>query len=330
MLSSNLLLTEKNHMKSLKTLLSTARNKKAAIFEHVDPSPSVFRLFHGLSDGLPDLYVEQLGPDVLFVHSLDTDYETMDWEEMATATNTKSIYLKRARSGKEKSAADLVYGPPQPHVTGEENGVSYELRPAEGYSFGLFTDQRKNRQTILSTVKPGQTVLNTFAYTCAFSVCAAMAGATVTSLDLSKPYLDWGRDNFRLNNIDPDEHEFIFGDVFDWLKRFAKKEKKWDLVILDPPTFSRTKQGATFQVEKQYSELLSLALAITAPGGRILCSQNKHTFTKEAFEKTLHTCLQEQVGNAFTLQYSSLPPEFSTSSTQAPASHSFWIALHSS
>ncbi len=315
-------------MNTLKTLLQKAGSKRHAIFKRVDPAPSVFRLFHGLSDGLQDLYIEQLGPDVLFVHSLDTDYEKMDWEEMATATHTKTIYLKRARSGKGKSAADLVYGPPQPRVTGEENGVSFELRPAEGYSFGLFTDQRTNRQTILSSVKPGQTVLNTFAYTCAFSVCAAMAGATVTSLDLSKNYLDWGRDNFRLNNIDPDQHDFIFGDVFDWLKRFARKGKTWDLIILDPPTFSRTKKGATFQVEKQYGELLSLALAITAPGGRILCSQNKHTFTKEAFEATLQTCLEEHVGSAFDLEYSPLPPEFSISSTQSPASHSFWITLH--
>ena len=98
-------------------------------------------------------------------------------------------------------------------------------------------------------------VLNTFAYTCGFSVCAAAAGARVTSLDLSKTYLDWGRANFALNAIDPTRHDFISGDAFDWLRRFAGKKRRFDVIILDPPTFSRSKKAAFFRPKKIMARL---------------------------------------------------------------------------
>jgi 23S rRNA (cytosine1962-C5)-methyltransferase len=79
-------------------------------------------------------------------------------------------------------------------------------------------------------------VLNTFAYTCAFSVCAALGGAKTTSLDLSRKYLDWGRRNFELNGLDPAAHDFIFGDCFEWMRRLVKKGRLFDAVLLDPPT----------------------------------------------------------------------------------------------
>ena len=84
-------------------------------------------------------------------------------------------------------------------------------------------------------------MLNVFAYTCAFSLCAAAAGARATSLDLSRRYLDWGRANFEANGIDPAPHDWIFGDAFDWLRRLAKKGRAFDVVVLDPPTFSTAK-----------------------------------------------------------------------------------------
>src|ERR1700722_7436295 len=123
----------------------------------------------------------------------------------------------------------------------------------EGYSVGLFLDQRDNRRRFLTNHvaadfplfpngAAGAEVLNTFAYTCGFSVCAAKAGARTTSLDLSKKYLDWGKRNFALNGLDPAAHDFIYGDTFDWLRRLAKKGRAFDPVVLDPPTFSQSKE----------------------------------------------------------------------------------------
>jgi len=101
-----------------------------------------------------------------------------------------------------------------------ENGVTYLINFGEGLSTGLFLDQRENRRRLLNMPLTGKSVLNCF-YTCAFSVVAAKAGAVTTSVDLSRNYLAWGKANFQANNLDPGPHGFVFGDVFDWLKRFA-------------------------------------------------------------------------------------------------------------
>ena len=146
---------------------------------------------------------------------------------------------------------------------------------------GLFLDQRENRKRILhnrivpgfpvfSESPAGAGVLNVFSYTCGFSVCAAKAGTTTVSLDLSQKNLDWGRENFRLNNIDPEEHDFIYGDAFDWLKRLVRRGRLFDLIILDPPTFSRSKKTGTFQVVRDYGTLVELALPLLRRGGMLL------------------------------------------------------------
>src|SRR5262249_52047502 len=126
---------------------------------------------------------------------------------------------------------------------------------SEGYSVGLFLDQRENRRRLLtghvaagfslpkSEIRNHKSqILNTFAYTCGFSVCAAKAGAITTNLDLSKKYLEWGKRNFALNQIALAPHEFLYGDVFDWLSRLTRKQRQFDLILLDPPTFSQSRE----------------------------------------------------------------------------------------
>src|SRR6185369_16519313 len=105
----------------------------------------------------------------------------------------------------------------------------------------------------------GAEVLNTFAYTCGFSLAAAKAGARTTNLDLSKKYLEWGKRNFALNDLDAARHGFIYGDAFDWLRRLQKGGRVFDCVILDPPTFSRSKDSGTWQAEKNYGKLVEAA-----------------------------------------------------------------------
>jgi len=169
-----------------------------------------------------------------------------------------------------------------------ENGVTYLINFGEGLASGLFLDQRENRYRLLHTA--AKRVLNCFAYTCAFSVAAAKAGALTTSVDLSRKYLEWGKDNFRANELDLTGHDFIFGDVFDWLKRFAKRGQTWDIVLLDPPTFSTTKKGRSFRAERDYLELAKLAATLVVPGGTLFCSTNQRTFAPEAFERTIRQC----------------------------------------
>src|SRR5436305_3148961 len=165
----------------------------------------------------------------------------------------ESLMRQVRQTSAGEACPKLVLGEAAPGpFTVKENGVSYELSFEEGYSVGLFLDQRDNRRRFLvdhvsagfplfGPQSAGREVLNTFAYSCSFSVCAALGGGRVTSLDLSKKYLEWGKRNFVLNGLDPAAHDFIHGDVFDWLRRMAKKQRRFDAVILDPPTFSQSK-----------------------------------------------------------------------------------------
>jgi 23S rRNA (cytosine1962-C5)-methyltransferase len=123
-------------------------------------------------------------------------------------------------------------------------------------------------------------VLNLFAYTCGFGVCAALAGAArVLNLDLSRNYLDWGRENYALNGLDADPHDFVFGDALDWLGRLSRRGEQFDLVILDPPSFSSGRSGA-FSVVRDFPRLATLAARVVAPGGILLAATN-HAGTSE-------------------------------------------------
>ncbi len=170
----------------------------------------------------------------------------------------------------------------------KENGVNSLVDFTAGYSQGLFLDQRLNREQLGQRIQPGDRLLNCFSYTCSFSVVAALAGAVTTSMDLSARYLDWGKENFRLNELDPNEHYFCKGDVMDWLKRFAKQGRSFRGLILDPPTFSRNGKKV-FKVENDYAELVRLATAVLEEnGGWLLCSTNHHSLPPWSFEAMLY------------------------------------------
>jgi 23S rRNA (cytosine1962-C5)-methyltransferase len=164
----------------------------------------------------------------------------------------------------------------------QENGMRFGLDFAAGYSAGLFIDQRANRALIRrANVKR---LLNTFAYTCSFSVAAALGGAVTTSIDLSRKSIDRGRENFTLNGIDPGAHRFFADDVLDVLPRLARKNETFDAIILDPPTFSRGNKGRRFQVERDLEELLTTALELATPQAQILLSTNCTKLNRRALE----------------------------------------------
>src|SRR5690606_18924996 len=138
---------------------------------------------------------------------------------------------------------------------------------------GLFIDQRDNRQRVRAA-SGGLAVLNLFAYTCSFSVAAALGGAReVTSVDLSKRALERGKDNFRLNGLQPKQHRFVSEDALKWLARAKRRGQTFDLVVVDPPSFA-TRGKATFNVQSGYRALVARALSIVTPGGALLAVTN--------------------------------------------------------
>jgi 23S rRNA (cytosine1962-C5)-methyltransferase len=171
----------------------------------------------------------------------------------------------------------------------------------------------------------GKTVLNAFAYTCGFSVCAALAGAQTTSLDLSKKYLDWGRENFRLNGINRENHDFIFGDVFEWFSRFKKKGRAFDLILLDPPTFSKSKQSGDFSAEKDYSNLARAAFELLNPGGVLFASTNASRYDPEDFVHDMQSAAQEAGRKIKRMDYFPQPFDFPINKSEPAYLKTLWI-----
>ena len=168
----------------------------------------------------------------------------------------------------------------------QESEIKYEMRADSGQSYGLFLDQRLQRQWVLANAK-GKEVLNLFAYTCGFSVAAALGGAIqVTSVDTNKNVLNWGRKNFEVNSLDPATHRFLLRDSIDFLDQCAKKETKFDLIICDPPSFSRGEKGV-FKIENSLEALLKKCLSCLKPGGDLLFSTNFENFYIDDIRKSI-------------------------------------------
>jgi 23S rRNA (cytosine1962-C5)-methyltransferase len=228
---------------------------------------------HGWSERLGDnILLNYQGPHALgFLDSHWSEWAGSNLPE-AKAYRVFSRYLPKQNT--ERATPTLLRGnpmlPAETEVT--ENGVRYAIDFSAGYAVGLFLDQRANRG-LLRAFKPKR-LLNTFAYTCSFSVCAALAGADTLSIDLSKKSLERGAENFRLNAIPTSGHRFIADDVLDVIPRLVQTKERFDAIILDPPTFSRGNKGRRFQAENDLEKLLLLALDVAAPEARILLSTN--------------------------------------------------------
>jgi len=305
---------------------------------------TAFRLIHGAADGWPGWQVEQLGDFLLSqAEAALSDAQTTQLSAWLKQLNLRGAYHKRLdRRVRETKVAQaspqLVLGDAAPErFTVRENGLQFELSFTEGYSYGLFLDQRDNRRRLLTghvaagfpfrTPHSVFRILNTFAYTCAFSVAAARAGAHTTSLDLSKKYLEWGRRNFALNDLDPAAHDFIYGDVFDWLRRLAKKGRQFDAVLLDPPTFSQSKESGVFRAEKDYWKLVALALPLLKPDGILFASTNCATLSPEEFLATIEAMIQRAGRRIARQHYVPQPPDFPITRDEPAYLKTVWLRV---
>ena len=249
------------------------------------------------------------------------------------------------RVDRAEAAPQLVLGEPAPErFTVRENGVQFELSFSEGYSVGLFLDQRDNRRRLLtghvgagfplvqSKPEPGiegrpWEVLNAFAYTCGFSVCAAKVGARTTSLDLSKKWLEWGKRNFALNQLDPAGHEFLYGDALDWLRRLGKKQRRFDVVLVDPPTFSQSKESGVFRAEKDYGRLVTAALSVLKRGGVLFASTNAADWPPEEFLTAVADALHGANRKILQHHYVPQPPDFPASRAEPGYLKTVWLRV---
>ena len=237
----------------------------------------------------PSGWAERFGDEVLISYKDDATRDTLHaglraWSAEHGYAPPRVFGKFLPRQNADRIAPVLLEGDPALPLTtvAQENGMRFGLDFGAGYSAGLFIDQRANRAFVRQNAP--RRLLNTFAYTCSFSVAAALAGAETVSIDLSKKSLDRGRENFALNSLDTASHRFYTDDVLDVLPRLARKSETFDAVILDPPTFSRGNKGRRFQVENDLEALLIATLELAAPRAKILLSTNCTRLNRRALE----------------------------------------------
>jgi 23S rRNA (cytosine1962-C5)-methyltransferase len=245
----------------------------------------------------PDGWVERFGVDVLISYKTDATLERLKTELCLWALNVNFNFRRvfarfLPKHNADREAPTLILGDPGTNLqsTALERTLRYAIDFGTGYSVGLFIDQRENRRFVRD-VAP-KTLLNCFAYTCSFSVAAATVGAKTVSVDLSKKSLSRGRENFALNSLPTTDHRFLADDVMAVLPRLARKGEKFDVIILDPPTFSRSHRGKAFQVEQDFETLLLAALEVAERNAKILLSTNCSTLRQPALEVMGRFCLK--------------------------------------
>ena len=274
------------------TVLNAAWQRRAAL--HTVPHTNAYRLINRAGDGFPNLAVDRYDR-VLVAHvysqGVAVEPPRAILEALAQQAHAQAVYIKyrpaQANTLSEQQRRQLT--PPEPlwgqaidQIEAQENGLRFLIRPAEGLNPGLFLDMREGRAWVRDHAA-GKTVLNCFAYTCAFGVAALHGGAArVLNLDISRHYLDWGRDNVALNGFPAAHTDFVKGDVFDWLQRLGKRGQKFDLVILDPPSYSTT-HDTRFAVERDTARLVALAAPVVQPNGYLVACTNCEQLPQRGF-----------------------------------------------
>ncbi len=217
-----------------------------------------------------------------------TDEEHETWLDQCIAVITEITEIKPAsifvRQRKRMSHRDEQYekiDSKKEFFTVEENGLKFLVNLADYLDTGLFLDHRITRQ-MAKEIAPGKRVLNLFCYTGSFSVYTAAGGAaSVTSVDLSKTYLNWAEDHMVINRFkDKDKYFFVHADVKQYLKTL--QPNSFDLVIMDPPTFSNSKRMKDFlDIQRDHVELINDVLAAMTTSGTLFFSTNYTKFILE-------------------------------------------------
>jgi 23S rRNA (cytosine1962-C5)-methyltransferase len=274
-----------------------------------------------------DAWAERLGADILISYKTEAARDRIlgeleEWARLSNLMVARVFARYLPKKNAERHAPKLITGDASAPLAGAimERGVNYGLDFGAGYSVGFFLDQRENRQVVRRAAP--RRLLNCFAYTCSFSVMAALAGAETLSIDLSRKSLDRGLDNFVRNRLATDRHRFLADDVFAVLPRLARKGERFDAIILDPPTFSRSRTGKAWQVEHDFERLLLTALEVAERDAKILLSTNCTRFDERALEVMGRFCLKA-TRRAGTLVPSLRLPDF----PPGAAARSLWVVL---
>ena len=316
----------------LKPLESALRGRNEFLKQCESKNTDCYRLFCGEGEGIPGFVVERFGKTIIFqYHEGSCALSTQQLESIAQwygkQFGTTSVYLKKFIPDRSSTSASNQYYEDKPFwgdisealLICRENGVALEIHPYDGFSTGIFLDQRNNRK-YLQELSSGLRVLNCFSYTCGFSVFCALGKGETTSVDLSRKYLDWGKRNFQHNRLVAESHQFYAVDVFEQFKKARKLGKQYDLIILDPPSFSRNHEGKVFSVKRDLRGLVLEAVSVLESNGILFVSSNLNSLSSQSLENDVFEALREAPRKSKKLNLPPTPTDFIHSENHLSAS----------
>ena len=295
--------------------MATAFERREAYMN--DPKTTAFRLFNGEGDGIGGVTIDYF--DGYYMVSWYSEgiyaFRHHVYNVLDKRGGYKGVYEKKRfdSQGQYVEQDDFVQGTPGDFpIIVKENGMKFAIDLNDGAMTGVFLDQRDVRKAIRDNYSKGLEVLNTFSYTGAFSVAAILGGAKkTTNVDLAKRTVAKSIEQFSVNGIDYDQQDIKVMDVFDYFRYAKRHEMKFGLVILDPPSFARSKKY-TFSTAKDYPMLMKEAIAVTEKNGYIVASTNNASFSMKKFKGFIDQAFKEADMKYKVLEESSLPRDFRT------------------
>lgn len=296
-----------------KSRIVTAIKRRDDLFE--DPNTTAFRIFNGEGDGIGGLTIDYYDGYYMISWYSEGIYSLKHhvYNVLEKMVDYKAIYEKKRfdTKGQYIEQDDFVRGEEGDFpIIVKENGMNFAVDLNDGAMTGVFLDQRDVRKAIHDRYAENKTVLNTFSYTGAFSVASLLGGAKKTvSVDLASRSESKTIEQFSVNGLDYEQQEIRVMDVFDYFRYAKRHELKFGLVILDPPSFARSKKY-TFSTARNYPELMKDAIAVTEKNGYIVASTNNASFGMKRFKSFIDKAFKETNTKYKVLEESSLPRDF--------------------
>ncbi len=259
---------------------------------------NAMRLVNGQGDGLKGLIVDRFSKHFV-VYLLDARWhphqKTISDSLREHFEIAYLIFKDRTVSGTRSAsriAVDVPIGQENSQTVIEENGLRFHVDLNDHLNQGLFLDMRKNRKLVASFAS-GRAVLNCFAYTCSFGVyCRKFGASRVTNVDISAKFLQKGKENYRLNNLHEGRSEFVRDNAVRYLQRVAKRNNLFDIIILDPPSFSQF-EGTVFSVKKDMPLLIEKGFRALTREGMLFVSTNLSLISRPQLEEWAHTAAKK-------------------------------------
>ncbi len=276
---------------------------------------NAFRLFNSYGDGIGGITIDYFAGFLVinWYNKGILKYKDMIIQNLINSGKAKGIYQKfKFRHENTKEYINHIYGEKTPHSFFIlENGVKYSINFEDGDMVGIFLDQREVRNLLTSNFSQEKTILNTFSYTGAFSI-AGLAGLakSTTSVDLAKRSLPKTLDNLKLNNFPIEQQEVIVEDVFNYFKYALRKKLLFDILILDPPSFAKSKKR-NFSVLNDYSALVQMITPLVAKNGYIIASTNNSQLPLGKFKEMVENGIAYHNRHFEIKQIFRLPQDFS-------------------